>query len=577
MWHKILYVAVHLGFLDLSFTFRPFDSHYEVHRRYVLSQSGESFISTPHSVVSVSPYSNIAEIILGVTHSKPMKKPVHNRGAQLKPRITAALDSLWIEGTVDCLKYLGFGEEFKNKDICFYFDDCFSQSGATNDPHWLVNCIQFSRSQTKVKEISASISGEETQLLANRSYCSGVKKCGKEGCLYVVSTKQKINRCKDHPTMALVSSGPCSCYVVYIYPLNPTEDRRRWFVVFNAEKNDYIHNHPPPSEWKISPVVLQDITNMAKSNIKVTPKDMQKGIGLNYQPMEASLAVANIDRVRAVVRKARKEIDKVDNNRINPFKVVASFPSIKDRIDGTITLSNGEAVSKLVGKYQLEGDDAYNFGGERQYAYFQSPFQAHHWAAADVLYVDIDYTGCQCFPYLLNVVCQNSISTKYIACGRALLNREDAISIGKALSVLAGNVKKQHKNYNITTSHKEILVDFADAEANAFQASFGKDVAYILRGCRVHFLRSAMRVAKQVNSSSSSPGYLIFMHIARRIPDESSKDIVQDEFDVLCGMKSLVHTFHRICILNLMIGTQGTGKKFKLGQIGGELLAYCRN
>ena len=33
---------------------------------------------------------------------------------------------------------------FKNKDICFYFDDCFSQSGSTNDLHWLVNCIQLS-------------------------------------------------------------------------------------------------------------------------------------------------------------------------------------------------------------------------------------------------------------------------------------------------------------------------------------------------------------------------------------------------------------------------------------------------
>ena len=114
---------------------------------YVLSKSGKSFISTPHSVVSVSPYSNMAEIILGITHSKQMKKLMHNCGAQLKP---AALGSLWIEGTVDCLKYLGFGEEFKNKD---HFDDCFSLSGATNDPHWLVNCIQFSQSQTKVKEI----------------------------------------------------------------------------------------------------------------------------------------------------------------------------------------------------------------------------------------------------------------------------------------------------------------------------------------------------------------------------------------------------------------------------------------
>ena len=132
MRHKILYVAVHLGFLDLSFAFRPFDSHYEVHRRYVLSKSGESFISTPHSVVSVSPNSNIAEIILGVTHSKPMKKAVQNRGVQLKPRITAVLNSSWINGTVESL---GFGEEFKGKDVCFYFDDCFSPSGATNDPH----------------------------------------------------------------------------------------------------------------------------------------------------------------------------------------------------------------------------------------------------------------------------------------------------------------------------------------------------------------------------------------------------------------------------------------------------------
>ena len=59
MLHKILYVAVHLEVLDLSFTFRPFDSNYEVHQKYVLSKSGESF---------------------------------------------TALESVWIEGTVHCLR-----------------------------------------------------------------------------------------------------------------------------------------------------------------------------------------------------------------------------------------------------------------------------------------------------------------------------------------------------------------------------------------------------------------------------------------------------------------------------------------
>ena len=83
------------------------------------------------------------------------------------------------------------------------------------------------------------------------------------------------------------------------------------------------------------------------------------------------------------------------------------------------------------------------------------------------------------------------------------------------LSKLVKNVKSQHKNYDIKKAHKEILIDFDDAEANAFTENFG-DVSNILRGCSVHFLRSAMQVAKLVNLSTSSLGYHIFMHIAKQ-------------------------------------------------------------
>ena len=125
-----------------------------------------------------------------------------------------------------------------------------------------------------------------------------------------------------------------------------------------------------------------------------------------------------------------------------------------------------------------------------------------------------------------------------MACGRALLNHQDGKSIGKALTVLTQNVKRQHKDYDINRMHKEILLDFDDAESRAFMDTFGEPISNLLRGCSVHFIRSAMRVAKLVNSSTISPGYHIFMSVVKRIPDEPSKDVVQDAFEVLCGAKS---------------------------------------
>ena len=64
----------------------------------------------------------------------------------------------------------------------------------------------------------------------------------------------------------------------------------------------------------------------------------------------------------------------------------------------------------MVGKYQIDGNDAYCFDRESQFALCQSPFQAKHWSQAEVLFVDIDHTGCHYFPYLLNVVCHNRIT-----------------------------------------------------------------------------------------------------------------------------------------------------------------------
>ena len=126
-----------------------------------------------------------------------------------------------------------------------------------------------------------------------------------------------------------------------------------------------------------------------------------------------------------------------------------------------------------------------------------------------------------------------------MACGRALLNRQDGFSIGKALNVLVENVKKQRNDYDIVAAHKEILLDFDNAEANAFIDTFGMEVSNLLRGCEVHFLCSAMRVARKVNIYSDSVGYTVFMSIAKRISTETSSENIEKFFDVLCGLAPL--------------------------------------
>ena len=196
---------------------------------------------------------------------------------------------MWQEGENELLKYLAFkNEEFEDDSICLYFADCMKLPYATPDPHHLLQCLQLSRTQASVKELEVNFDGNKEILVANRSYCSGVKVCANEGCNYTVSTKQKVNRCKEHQSMGLRETGPCSCHIAYIYPKDVKNDGRRWFIALNTGNGNSIHNHSLPSEWKVSPKVLTDISNAVTQNTSISPKELQKGVGMNYRPMEAS-------------------------------------------------------------------------------------------------------------------------------------------------------------------------------------------------------------------------------------------------------------------------------------------------
>jgi len=50
---------------------------------------------------------------------------------------------------------------------------------------------------------------------------------------------------------------------------------------------------------------MEDISNTAIRNSSITPKELQKGKGMNYQPIDTSIAVANTDSIRSVKRLGR--------------------------------------------------------------------------------------------------------------------------------------------------------------------------------------------------------------------------------------------------------------------------------
>ena len=148
--------------------------------------------------------------------------------------------------------------------------------------------------------------------------------------------------------------------------------RKVFLNVLNTDGSAEMHNHPPSSEW------TQRHCNVVSNNTQLTPKEIQKGIGMGYRPIEKSLAAGNIDRVRMKVNKVKKQIDKVDNEKVSPFKVIASFPALKDRIDRgcdkeAVASLEANKIDELIGSYAIDDDDAYFFTRDRQYAFFQSP------------------------------------------------------------------------------------------------------------------------------------------------------------------------------------------------------------
>ena len=103
----------------MYFDFRPFDSHYEIHRKNFITSNGKDFITSPCILESLDPHSSLTDVILGSVAQVSSKRVNQKRGTHLKPRIIDLLQKPAANGSIELIKYIGLNGD--SEDICVFF------------------------------------------------------------------------------------------------------------------------------------------------------------------------------------------------------------------------------------------------------------------------------------------------------------------------------------------------------------------------------------------------------------------------------------------------------------------------
>ena len=161
-------------------------------------------------------------------------------------------------------------------------------------------------------------------------------------------------------------------------------------------------------------------------------------------------------------------------------------------------------------------------------------------AEADFLETDTTYNENTELSYLFNATVFDYKTMKWavVACMRG--NKESSEFYRLAFNLMFDTCHKEHSNFQVDESLKGIIVDWSDTEGKGLHEMIGEDtteLAIVLKGCNVHWIRSYQRVAERVNSNVSKgnrrTAVEAFCLIAKHIMIVTEKQHVLQLFDVL--------------------------------------------
>ena len=429
----------------------------------------------------------------------------------------------------------------------YYIPDWKSlkQASETNH-HFLWNDIQMSKGVlNKDRLIEVEIGDEKEKVYYRSAPCLGVKTCPEFGCDYVAPIREKRN-CKNHPQHKLQRCNTdCPVEFVYIYPTECEGDHRRWIggIVRNQRKHSSnLHSHPLHGGFKICSLVQEKVRNAIQSNPSLTPTDISLGTGIGFIPSAIDSASSHHGRMAREVAKKKIVMGLKDKNW-SPCNLEDAVGTLDDD-DNQISHNIDQDM-----KYQGYGRPYLISAGVEngiKYSFAMSPLMAKVLSEAQFLQTDITYNENTQYPYLFNAVAFNDVTMDWMVVSRVWLDTQNHLGYKLAFQKMFDTCKERFPNFDAGETLKAIILDWSDAQVNGLKEAIGETKATaLIKGCKVHWLRSCQRVADKITSNKSTERELL-LKIARKIQSLSSAVDIVACFETLCDTRSLEQLLDKI-------------------------------
>ena len=411
----------------------------------------------------------------------------------------------------------------------FYTPDYTQLEQSAEDPHFMWRDIQFSKGPlNKDRKIEVEMNGKEEKLCYRTAPCNGVKYCTISGCEYTAPVRDK-RPCPQHNNL-LTKTSSCPVEFVYVHPVD-NNDKRRWIgglIRCPKESTDNLHNHSVHAPTAIAQCIKEKISKAVFLNPTLKPSDIACGKGVGFVPSAVDVPSSHLGKVTREVKKA-KEMAGMTSKDWSP----SEFEAVADKIDKDDEVLSGtcEQDQKMYKTYGRPYLVSAGFEDGINYLFTMSPLMNRIADNADFMQCDVTYDETREYPYLFNAVVFNDTLMEWMIIGRIRLNKQNSNAYRLAFKKLL----EKCPSGNLLG----LVVDWSDAQIKGLQLAVGNEKAEkLLKGCRVHWLRSCQRVAERISHSNDRQRERdLFVHLAKQIPSLGSVLAVIACFEALCGVR----------------------------------------